>query len=119
MNSYFQLSAIVSTKFTDYGYIKRKKVEVILSIIAERLNVHITSVWLSDDGDKVCDLREFVLNIFTLRPKEVISALKEASFLEHLNGQCRHNDIFRSSANKFKVITDPATQEIKGKIIFQ
>lgn len=77
------------------------------------MNVHITSVWLSDDGDKICDLREFVLNIFTLRPKEVISALKEASFLEHLNGQCKHNDIFSSSANKFKVITDPATQEIK------
>ena len=87
-----------------------------MSIIAEKLNTDITSVWLSSDGDGICDLREFVLNIFTFRPKLIVSALKEASFLDHLNGQCRHNDVFSSYRSLF---TYPVTQEMKGKSIFQ
>jgi len=98
-NASYEDGAIVSTKFTNskldwyksslvqsYGYIKRKQVEEFLSIIAEKLNTDITSVWLSNDGDGICDLREFVVNIFTFRPKLIVSALKEASSLDHLNG---------------------------------
>ena len=90
-----------------------------------KLNIDITSVWLSDDGDGVCDLREFVLNIFTFCPKEVILELKEASFLSHLNDQCRKYCIFSCihAVNAFEVselkLTDPVTQEVKGKTIFQ
>ena len=53
INTYFYFSAIVSTKFTGYRYIKRKQVEEFLSIIAEKLNTDITSVWLSNDGEYV------------------------------------------------------------------
>jgi len=103
-------SAIVSTKFTGYRYIKRKQVEEFLSIIAEKLNTDITSVWLSNDGDGICDLREFVVNIFTFRPKLIVSALKEASFLDNLNRQGRHNDVFSSYRSLF---TYPVTQDMK------
>ena len=77
-----------------------------MSIIAEKLNTDITSVWLSNDGDGICDLREFVVNIFTFRPKLIVSALKEASSLDHLNGHY----LSRSY---------PVTQDMKGKSIFQ
>ena len=100
------------------GYIHRSKVEELLGIISVKLNVQSTSIWLTEDGDGICDIREFVLNIATSSPEEIILTLKDASFLDQLNDQCRKSDIFFSSKNEFETLADPETQDIKGASIF-
>ena len=100
------------------GYIHRSKVEELLGIISVKLNVQSSSIWLTEDGDGICDIKEFVLNVATSSPEEIILTLKEASFLDQLNDQCRKSDIFFSSENAFETLTDPETQAIKGEPIF-
>ena len=101
------------------GYIHRSKIEELMGIISVKLNLPSTSIWLSEDGDGICDLKEFLLNIATSSPEEIILILKETSFLDQLNNQCRKSDIFFSSENVFETLTDPETQDIKGMQIFQ
>ena len=64
-------------------------------------------------------MKEFVLNIATSSPEEIILTLKDALFLDQLNDQCGTSDIFFSSENAFETLTDPETQYIKGVSIFQ
>ena len=115
----FFISAIVKTTLKSDGYIHRSKVEELMGIISVKLNLPCTSIWHSEDGDGICDLKEFLLNIATSSPEEVILILKEASFLEQLNDQCRKSDVFFSSENVFETLTDPETQDIKGMPVFQ
>ena len=90
-----------------------------MGIISVKLNVQSTSIWLSEDGDGICDMKEFVLNIATSSPEEIILTLKDALFLDQLNDQCRKSDIFFSSENAFETLTDPEKQDIKGMPSFQ
>ena len=113
------ISAIVQTTLKSDGYIHRSKFEELLGIICVNLNVQSSSVWISEDGDGICDIKEFVLNIATSSPEEIILTLKEASFLDQLNDQCRKGDIFFSSENAFETLTDPKKRAIKGEPIFQ
>ena len=93
------------------------------------MQVQVTSIRLCFDGkDRICDIRELVLDISISGPKEmdaVISTLNEASFLDQLNDKCKKNDIFTIPTkryllptNEFKRFKTPVSDEIKGSEIF-
>ena len=115
---------IVKAKLTlDHSAID-DEVEKVIPLFEYVLGVPETSIWLSDH-DRYSDgrIRAFNINVWTTRNDEeveLMSKLKSKSFLDQLHICCKTANIrsWRGDILKFKEITEPSTEEIKGIKIY-